>query len=956
MGDDKTMKSLALLSFCLCATIGPRCVFGRPQTMVVSSTEDPLVETTILPDIEYETFSEQSEESPKTKLTKTPVISELSVKSNVQLRYAKTVVEAYIKNPSAETQKLDFTLVIPDTAFISNFSMLLKGNELVASVEEKAKAKEIFDQAVSSGQGAGLVDQDTRNANQITVSANVEGNDKVRFRLTYEELLQRRIGKYEHTIHVNPGQIVNDFKIEVFIQESLPVVHVRVPKIKTDPNAIQSQEVNPDVQIAIDDSDPTKVNVTFTPDTKMQKEFGENGISGEFMVEYDVDRKEQGNEIQVIDGYFVHFFAPDSLKTLPKHVVFVLDISGSMYGEKLSQTKDAMVTVIDDLTSQDYFNIITFSDDVMHWVPEDEKLKEGVHQMTYPGQDDLRTEALQYVLSLKTIGGTNINDAMVDAINLVEDVKKSEELPANVQPMIIFLTDGEATAGVTNGDEIKKNVAKANGEISVPVYGLAFGSGADFGLIKTLSKDNGGFARKIYEGSDASIQLEDFYLEIASPLLSNLDIKYVGEAVKNESITETKTSTFSEGGEIIIAGQIDETQNNVEVIITGQGKEGVFEKKFVICTRNDGPVAMAQEGGETDDVVIDDLTLLPPGEIPTRSLPPICFPIPPRPVEPKGEGQNFVERLWAFKTIKQLLDDKKSPLEERKEELKDEDESDEDSTEDAGSVEAEKPEVSEVILDSEADITPTLTEDVEIIAPAPKTKKERAIELAIKYNFVTPVTSLVVLKNNGSDSDIKEPIEVVPVDTLPRFNQLGFGLNRRIANVQFSLASSGGGFGGGFPLMRKGAPGPTSTRGRPFTSALPGPPPQPILAMSPPQADLDDFYDFLESDSFEIRSSAPPTTVPPKTTCDGSISLYDRSGSRGMNVTLTEDEPDLANHNFSNALASLEIWGDCCWIIYTKTDFQGESLELFDGPGYVASGDIVKVFRQANSVQKSVTC
>jgi hypothetical protein len=52
------------------------------------------------------------------------------------------------------------------------------------------------------------------------------------------------------------------------------------------------------------------------------------------------------------DGYFVHFFAPENLPTLPKHIVFVLDISGSMEGDKLAQTKDAMVTILDDLTDQ----------------------------------------------------------------------------------------------------------------------------------------------------------------------------------------------------------------------------------------------------------------------------------------------------------------------------------------------------------------------------------------------------------------------------------------------------------------------------------------------------------------------------------------------------------------------------------------------------------------------------
>lgn len=45
---------------------------------------------------------------------------------------------------------------------------------------------------------------------------------------------------------------------------------------------------------------------------------------------------------------------------MPKDIVFVLDKSGSMIGEKIQQLKDAMVEILDDLQPEDRFNIITF--------------------------------------------------------------------------------------------------------------------------------------------------------------------------------------------------------------------------------------------------------------------------------------------------------------------------------------------------------------------------------------------------------------------------------------------------------------------------------------------------------------------------------------------------------------------------------------------------------------------
>lgn len=39
------------------------------------------------------------------------------------------------------------------------------------------------------------------------------------------------------------------------------------------------------------------------------------------------------------DGYFVHYFAPRGLPVVPKDVIFVIDVSGSMIGTKIKQVK-----------------------------------------------------------------------------------------------------------------------------------------------------------------------------------------------------------------------------------------------------------------------------------------------------------------------------------------------------------------------------------------------------------------------------------------------------------------------------------------------------------------------------------------------------------------------------------------------------------------------------------------
>ena len=74
-------------------------------------------------------------------------------------------------------------------------------------------------------------------------------------------------------------------------------------------------------------------------------------------MEYAVEYKD-GNEIQIGAGRFVHYFSPELLPTMTKHVIFVIDESGSMSGRKMKQTKDAMLMIVEELNEQDRYCLI----------------------------------------------------------------------------------------------------------------------------------------------------------------------------------------------------------------------------------------------------------------------------------------------------------------------------------------------------------------------------------------------------------------------------------------------------------------------------------------------------------------------------------------------------------------------------------------------------------------------
>ena len=76
-------------------------------------------------------------------------------------------------------------------------------------------------------------------------------------------------------------------------------------------------------------------------------------------------------------------------------------------------------------------------------------------------------------------------------------------------------------------------------------------------MLRLLSVQNNGFARKIYTAADASLQMEGFYKEVSSPILTNVTFDYLDSNIVQDSLTDTAFHTFYQGGEMVIAGMLD---------------------------------------------------------------------------------------------------------------------------------------------------------------------------------------------------------------------------------------------------------------------------------------------------------------------------------------------------------------------------------------------------------------
>nr|CAD7462131.1 unnamed protein product [Timema tahoe] len=70
--------------------------------------------------------------------------------SKIQHRYAKTTVTSKVDNTNKMSTEIFFRLVLPESAFISQFQMEIDDKVYKANVKEKEKAKEEYNVAVSA--------------------------------------------------------------------------------------------------------------------------------------------------------------------------------------------------------------------------------------------------------------------------------------------------------------------------------------------------------------------------------------------------------------------------------------------------------------------------------------------------------------------------------------------------------------------------------------------------------------------------------------------------------------------------------------------------------------------------------------------------------------------------------------------------------------------------------------
>jgi Ca-activated chloride channel family protein len=434
-------------------------------------------------------------------------------------------VDQVFHNPSPYRLEGQYLFLLPRNATVSEFALYIDGKKVEGELLEKEKAKGIYEGIVRRMQDPALLEYIGSNVFQARIFP-IEPNSDRRIEMTYQAVLAKDFSlvKYTYPLHT-PTQIsrpIDDFVITVDVKSKMVLKNVYSPTHtvatarKGDNQAIVSFEgkgVAPDHDFALywaeDDKDVGINFLTYRPDPDE-------------------------------DGYFLALLSPRPTSkkedVQPKDIVFVLDTSGSMTtDDRMKQAKKALQHCVRSLDRNDRFNIVTFATETSIW-------NDGLLEATDKNVD----KAAGWIdTDIRAAGGTNINDALVEALKL--------QPPERNRPFLVcFITDGEPTVGTTDPKEIVANVKNANVS-SVRIFSLGIGEELNAKLVDEIAASTNAVSEYIKPKEDIELKVSNFFTRISSPVMTNLDLKF--GTVKVAEVYPKKMADLFRGSQMTVLGR-----------------------------------------------------------------------------------------------------------------------------------------------------------------------------------------------------------------------------------------------------------------------------------------------------------------------------------------------------------------------------------------------------------------
>lgn len=420
-----------------------------------------------------------------------PAISlqSLQVTATVEAGVARVQLDQVFVNRTGAPAEGTYLFPVPPGASVSSFAMFIDGKPYQAELLDADEARTIYESIVRQNRDPALLQYMGQGLLQARVFPIPPGAER-RLRVEYEQVLPREGGLWEFTLPLG--------------QQSVPQAVITVDVKGAGSGTLYS---------------PThQVGISRQSDDTARASFEGSGVSGDFRLVFGSPSNDLNVNLLTYktgseDGYFLLLINPPvaaEARIVSKDVLLVIDLSGSMSGEKFEQAKGAALQILGALGADDRFALIGFHGDTVAYADE----LRGASEVG---------EAMAYVRNMRLGGATNISEAMARAQRIAG---KGTGRPQ----VIILVTDGQPTAGEQNPDRIIELVRSAASP-SQRIFTFGVGFDVNTHLLDAMAQENRGRSQYVQPGENLEAAAAAFWQKVGQPVLADVKLQWEGVTV-----------------------------------------------------------------------------------------------------------------------------------------------------------------------------------------------------------------------------------------------------------------------------------------------------------------------------------------------------------------------------------------------------------------------------------------
>ena len=488
---------------------------------------------------------------------------EVAIRAEAFAGIARVVLEQRFVNRFREPLEVTYQVPLPADAAVAGYELRVGERRIIGEIERRAEARERFEQAILEGRTAALLDQE-RSSVFTQQIGNVPPEAEVVTRLTIDQPLIWIDGGWEWRFPtvVAPrylgaeGRVADAAAIAVDVADAPLPVRARLElAIRTDEPA---QPRSPSHALSVA-SEAGAVRVGFASEAGAR-------LDRDVVVRWAAAKPAPGAVLDRGGSHGLLTLVPPSVRftPVPRDLVILLDISGSMEGPPLAQAQRLACALIDTLDERDRLEIIAFANAPRRW-----------SFRPAPGSPANCTDAKRWVTALQAGGGTEMRAGIVEALS---------PLRAGSERQVVLVSDGHVGFEREIVAEIRDRLAR-----SARVHVIGVGSAVNRSLTRPAARAGAGVEVIVAPDEDIEPALRRIVAGTAAPIVTELEVS--GSALAQ--VARARIPDLLAAAPALVPVAL--APNGGELVVRGRSADGVWEQRVSVpaTAPGDGNAAFA---------------------------------------------------------------------------------------------------------------------------------------------------------------------------------------------------------------------------------------------------------------------------------------------------------------------------------------------------------------------------